>query len=107
MIGNDTTIEDLIDLERYCEAVTCILTENGNGSKAPAFGDLPREGRVLFLKKWCRKMKISEPNKKRVAQNLLDQSYKALVEGKPLNLLDASHVTALIDWGQKLDALFE
>jgi hypothetical protein len=72
-----TTIEDLIALDVLVPAIEAVLEKNGSPAKLPP--NLFRsKDRWDVLKSWCRKEKVSVPNKRQLAQAVL------MSDGRPL-----------------------
>jgi predicted ATP-dependent endonuclease of OLD family len=90
VICDGLLLEDLIDSERYVEAINSVLKTFQPVTNDYLISDLPVIGRVHAISSWCMTQGLTAPTKVDVAQHLLDQKSQAAREGRTIELIDRS-----------------
>jgi predicted ATP-dependent endonuclease of OLD family len=93
--GPDCVLEDLIDSNRYVEAVNWVISTYQPGKPLVQETDLPTPKRTDHLNNWCQANVVKVPDKVVVCQRLLDQKAEAAREGKEFRILDTASKTKL------------
>lgn len=86
--GEETVIEDYLDIDVYVDAVNEELTRSGSSALITA-SDLDRPNRPKKLEKWCENLDFSVPSKRAVAYHVVDSGLeKSIVDSNVVQLVE-------------------
>jgi len=84
-------LEDLLEPRIYAEAVNLVLRDFQSVAEDVEAQAFPDTGRVRFVQSWCKKHGINPPQKRAVAQRLLELKAASARTGNDIDILHKKH----------------